>query len=64
MKFSLKTRVTVAFLIVASALPLALSGANGGASTPGGTITFAEAPGAAPTWIFPYTGYQDFSRCV
>jgi peptide/nickel transport system substrate-binding protein len=60
MKFSLKTRVAVAVLIVASGLTLGF-GAVGGASAPGGTITFAEAPGAAPNWIFPYTGYQDFS---
>lgn len=26
-----------------------------------GTITYAEAPGAAPNWIFPYTGYLNFS---
>jgi peptide/nickel transport system substrate-binding protein len=61
MKFSLKTRVTTAVLIVASGLSLGLSGTDGGASTPGGTLTFAEAPGAAPNWIFPFTGYQNFS---
>jgi peptide/nickel transport system substrate-binding protein len=61
MKFSPKTRLTVAVLIVASGLSLGLGTVNGGASTPGGTLTFAEAPGAAPNWIFPYTGYQDFS---
>jgi peptide/nickel transport system substrate-binding protein len=61
MKFSLKTRFAVALLVIGSGLSLGLGAADGGASAPGGTITFAEAPGGAPDWIFPYTGYQDFS---
>jgi peptide/nickel transport system substrate-binding protein len=61
MKFSIKTRFTVAALVIASGLSLAVGSGDGGASTPGGTITFAEEPGAAPNWIFPYTGYQNFS---
>ena len=37
-----------------------LVGSSGGA-TSSGTITYTEAPGAAPNWIFPYTGYLNFS---
>jgi len=60
MKFSLKTRFAVALCVLGSGLVLALGSGDVGASV-GGTITYAEAPGASPDWIFPYTGYQDFS---
>jgi hypothetical protein len=62
MKFSLKTRFAVALLVIGSGLSLGLGAADGGASAPGGTITFAEAPGGAPDWIFPYTGYRTSRR--
>jgi peptide/nickel transport system substrate-binding protein len=61
MKFHLKLRFAT-LVAAASALAFGLVGVSvSSASPPGGTITYAEAPGAAPDWIFPYTGYQDFS---
>jgi peptide/nickel transport system substrate-binding protein len=61
MKFHLKLRFAI-LVAAASALAFGLVGVNiSGATQPTGTITYAEAPGAAPDWIFPYTGYQDFS---
>lgn len=61
MKFNLTLRYAVALAALASALALGLSAAPAGAGAAAGTITYAEAPGAAPTWIFPYTGYQNFT---
>ncbi|MFY9783305.1 MAG: ABC transporter substrate-binding protein, partial [Acidimicrobiales bacterium] len=62
MKFDLKLKIAVVLLVATSALALGFASPNvSGASGTGATITFAEAPGAAPDWIFPYTGYQDFS---
>jgi peptide/nickel transport system substrate-binding protein len=55
-----KLRFAVAFAIAVGAVVFSLAGSSGGA-TSRGTITFAEAPGAAPNWIFPYTGYLNFS---
>ncbi|MCU1364270.1 MAG: extracellular solute-binding protein family 5 [Acidimicrobiaceae bacterium] len=61
MKFHLKLRFAI-LVATASALVLGLVGVSASAaSQPSGTITYAEAPGAAPDWIFPYTGYQAFS---
>jgi peptide/nickel transport system substrate-binding protein len=66
MKFHLKLRFAVAVVAATGALGLGLLAAPGGGATRGGgpasgTITYAEAPGAAPNWIFPYTGYLNFS---
>jgi peptide/nickel transport system substrate-binding protein len=62
MKFHLKLRIVALLVVGASALTFGIAGASVGAfEEPFGTITYAEAPGAAPDWIFPYTGYQDFS---
>ncbi|MGH3732371.1 MAG: ABC transporter substrate-binding protein [Acidimicrobiales bacterium] len=56
----------MAAVAAAGTLGLGLLEAPGGGTTPGGgpvsgTITYAEQPGAAPNWIFPYTGYLNFS---
>ena len=66
MKFHLKLRFAVAVVAASGALGLGFLATAGGGATPGGgpssgTITYAEAPGAAPNWIFPYTGYLNFS---
>src|ERR1700678_2718614 len=62
MKFHLKLRFAILFVAATSFLTFGLAGASvSSVEEPSGTITFAEAPGAAPDWIFPYTGYQDFS---
>src|SRR5580692_8762124 len=59
MTFNRKLRFVAAFVVAAGASLFALAGSSGAASS--GTITYAEAPGAAPNWIFPYTGYLNFS---
>ncbi len=59
MTFNRKLRFAAAFVVAAGASLFSLTGPSG--ATSGATITYAEAPGAAPTWIFPYTGYLDFS---
>jgi len=62
MKFHLKLRFAVVLVAAVSALGFGIAGASVSAvEEPSGTITYAEAPGAAPDWIFPFTGYQDFS---
>ena len=61
MKFNLKLRCVLALVALSAALTVGLSAASNAGATATGTITYAEAPGAAPTWIFPYTGYQNFS---
>jgi peptide/nickel transport system substrate-binding protein len=62
MKFHLKLRFAILLVAATSFLAFGLAGASvSSIEEPSGTITFAEAPGAAPDWIFPYTGYQDFS---
>lgn len=59
MTFNRKLRLAVALLVAMGATVFGLAAPSGALS--GGTITYAEAPGAAPDWIFPYTGYLDFS---
>jgi peptide/nickel transport system substrate-binding protein len=59
MTFNRKLRFAVAVMVAVGATVFSLAGSSGAASS--GTITYAEAPGAAPNWIFPYTGYLDFS---
>src|SRR5271169_6501550 len=57
-------RIVIAFVVVALVvvgLVLGLSGSSKPPSASGATITFAEAPGAAPNYIFPYMGCQYFS---
>jgi peptide/nickel transport system substrate-binding protein len=66
MKFHLKLRCAVAAVAVSGALGFGLLASPGSGATPGGgpasgTITYAEEPGATPNWIFPYTGYLNFS---
>jgi peptide/nickel transport system substrate-binding protein len=59
--------VSVVVVVAAIALGLTLGSSNGNGSTTttspntSNTITFAEAPGAAPNYIFPYLGCQYFS---
>src|ERR1700677_871268 len=59
--------LTVVVVVAAIAVGLTLGSSNGNGSTtttsptPSNTITFAEAPGAAPNYIFPYLGCQYFS---
>jgi peptide/nickel transport system substrate-binding protein len=62
MKFHLKLRFAVVLVAAVSVLAFGIAGASvSSVADPSGTITYAEAPGAAPDWIFPFTGYQDFS---
>ena len=66
MQFKHKLRFLVTIGAAAGALSLGLiapttSGASGTTSTDSNTITFAEAPGAAPNYIFPYLGCAFFS---
>jgi peptide/nickel transport system substrate-binding protein len=59
MTFNRKLRYVAALVIAVGATIFSLTGSSGAASST--TITYAEAPGAAPDWIFPYTGYLNFS---
>lgn len=59
MTFNRKLRFAVAVVVALGATVFSLAGSSGAASN--STITYAEAPGAAPNWIFPYTGYLNFS---
>jgi peptide/nickel transport system substrate-binding protein len=59
MTFNRKLRFAAAVVVAVGATVFSLTGSSGAASS--GTITYAEAPGAAPNWIFPYTGYLNFS---
>lgn len=62
MKLSRKIRLGITIGSAACALSLGLIIPTvSGASAPSGTITYAEGPGAAPDWIFPYSGFQYFS---
>jgi len=65
MQFRSKFRLLTTIATVAGSLTLGLvaptvSGAAA-ASTASNTITYAEAPGASPNYIFPYLGCQYFS---
>jgi peptide/nickel transport system substrate-binding protein len=57
---SLSIAIAVA---VAASITLAACGGSSNSSAPkkGGTLTFAEGPGAAPNYIFPYLGCANFS---
>ena len=48
-------------LATVGALALGLSSTTSASAGSASTITYAEAPGAAPNWILPYTGYLNFS---
>lgn len=62
MQVGRKLRLVMTLGAVASALSLGLIAPSvSGASTPRGTITYAEGPGAAPNYIFPYMGCAFFS---
>jgi len=62
MQFGRKIRLAMTIGAVASALSMGLIAPGvSGASAPSGTITFAEAPGANPNYIFPYMGCSFFS---
>ena len=62
MQFGRKLRLAMTIGAVASSLSLGfIAPSVSGASTPTGTITFAEGPGANPNYIFPYMGCQFFS---
>jgi peptide/nickel transport system substrate-binding protein len=67
MQLRTKLRLLVSVGTVAGAMTIGLVAPSvGGAasakvSTASNTITFAEAPGAAPNYIFPYLGCQYFS---
>jgi peptide/nickel transport system substrate-binding protein len=62
-----KLRLLVSVGSVAAAMTIGLvatsvsGAASAKVSTSSNTITFAEAPGAAPNYIFPYLGCQYFS---
>jgi peptide/nickel transport system substrate-binding protein len=61
-KRNLRLIITGIVVIALAAVGLVLG--LGGSNTPAGgtgTITFAEAPGASPNYIFPYMGCQYFS---
>ncbi len=60
MRFDPRLKVAVALAATTGLLALAMVAPTASAAS-GGTITYAEAPGAAPDWIFPYTGYLHFS---
>src|ERR1700691_2522897 len=58
--------ITVVVVVAAVAIGLVASSSNSPTTTTttsssSNTITFAEAPGAAPNYIFPYLGCQYFS---
>ncbi|MGB8179339.1 MAG: hypothetical protein WCF63_04165, partial [Acidimicrobiales bacterium] len=67
MQLRTKLRLLVSVGSVAAVMTIglvapSLSGAaSAKVSTASNTITFAEAPGAAPNYIFPYLGCQYFS---
>jgi len=62
MQLGRKLRLAMIIGAAASSLSLGLIAPTvSGAAAPSGTITFAEAPGANPNYIFPYMGCQFFS---
>jgi len=60
MRFDRRLKVAAALTLATGLFGLGLFAVPAEAVA-SGTITFAEAPGAAPDWIFPYTGYLNFS---
>ena len=57
-----KLRLATTIGLAAGALTLGLVAPSvSGAATPSGTLTFAEGPGAAPNYIFPYMSCTNFS---
>jgi peptide/nickel transport system substrate-binding protein len=62
MQIKHKLRLAVTLGLSAGALTLGLVAPSvSGAATPSGTLTFAEGPGAAPNYIFPYMSCTNFS---
>jgi peptide/nickel transport system substrate-binding protein len=64
MQLKTKLRLLVAIGTAAGSLSLgliAVTGSAGAASTASNTLTFAEGPGAAPNYIFPYMSCTYFS---
>src|SRR5580692_126862 len=64
MNLKTKLRLLVAIGAAAGSLSLgliAVTGSAGAASTASNTITFAEAPGGFPNYIFPYMSCTYFS---
>ncbi len=54
--------VTVVIVVIAAGITIGvLSSKSPKSTTSSGTVTFAEAPGANPNYIFPYMGSQYFS---
>ncbi len=56
--YVIRRRLGIGILIAGASLALASCGGSAAAS---GTISFAEGPGAAPNYIFPYMGCAYFS---
>jgi peptide/nickel transport system substrate-binding protein len=64
-----KLWIAVTVIVVVAAIAIGLVASSSNSATPSSTtssssantITFAEAPGAAPNYIFPYLGCQYFS---
>src|ERR1700683_5382103 len=69
MRRNSKWWIALTVVVVVAAVAIGLGGSSSNAQTPAATttsrnsntITFAEAPGAAPNYIFPYLGCQYFS---
>lgn len=64
MQLRRKLRLLISIGAATSAIAmgaLATGVATSGASTPSGTLTYAEGPGAAPNYIFPYMSCTYFS---
>ena len=59
-----KVKITLATVLVVAAVGLAIgliSSGGGGSKPHATTLTFAEGPGAAPNYIFPYMSCTNFS---
>ena len=60
MKYSHKVRLSMTLAVAASSLSLGLIAPSiSGAAAPKGTLTYAEAPQAGPTFILPFVGGGD-----
>jgi peptide/nickel transport system substrate-binding protein len=53
--------VVILAITLSSSSPKKNAGGGNGSGAPTGTISFAEAPGASPNYIFPYMGCSFFS---